>query len=127
MTRRLFGELELTIINIVKSKGTATVREVLETIGTKNSYTTIMTVMSRLVKKGELNREKVEQSYVYWIADPQPSKAHNLLKQMKNRIFDGNSFNMISFLIESEDLSSEDLKKMETMISKAIKEKHKPL
>ena len=53
-----FGELELSILQTVQKLGRATVRDVYASLGSEGSYTTVMTVMSRMADKGELMREK---------------------------------------------------------------------
>ncbi|MBM3208596.1 MAG: BlaI/MecI/CopY family transcriptional regulator, partial [Chlamydiae bacterium] len=66
MVKRIFGELELAILNIFQNNDSMrTVREVQQTLGREDKYTTVMTVMNRLVAKGELQREKVGHSYCY--------------------------------------------------------------
>ena len=49
--KRIFGELELAILQIFREKDRFTVREVLESLKGDDKYTSIMTVMNRLVEK----------------------------------------------------------------------------
>lgn len=57
---KLLGELELEVMEILWAQPRATVREVLEILmrQRKLAYTTVMTVMHRLVEKGLLIAEK---------------------------------------------------------------------
>ena len=116
MTRKhAFGELELAILNIVEASGRVTVGDVLEKLDGGNKYTTLMTVMSRLAEKGELEREKIGKSYEYWIK----KKSFSLSKRIKDIIFRGSSFEMVSYLLDSsDDINDEDLKRIENMIRK---------
>lgn len=59
------GDLEYKVYNVVCKKGKATVREIVEELGEKLAYTTIMTTCDRLAKKGVFNRTKCGKSYVY--------------------------------------------------------------
>lgn len=65
---KFLGELEKEIMEVVwKNKEPITVRFVLESI-TKNrkiAYTTVMTIMGRLVKKGYLKTEALGKAYIY--------------------------------------------------------------
>ncbi len=65
-SKKLFGELESEIMEILWEKDNASVRDVLEILPKKRkiAYTTVMTVMSRLYDKGLLARE-FEQSGAY--------------------------------------------------------------
>jgi len=116
--KRVFGELELAILRIVRSRNRVTVREVQEALEGKDHYTTVMTVMNRLVIKKELQRERVGRHYEYWAESSLPSLS--LLERLKQRIFGGRSVAMISHLIETnERLSQEDLEELERLIERA--------
>ncbi len=63
------GQLEQMVMDVVWHRGCATVRcvfnEVLEKRGGKIAYTTVMTTMDRLAKKGVLKRKKIGKAYEY--------------------------------------------------------------
>lgn len=63
----LLGDLERAIMDAVWSRRDATVRDVIGDLkGSRTSaYTTVMTVMNRLVKKGLLRRRQAGSSYRY--------------------------------------------------------------
>ena len=117
--KRIFGELELAILNVFqKNSSTCTVRDVLQALGREDKYTTIMTVMNRLVVKGELHRERDGQSYRYSL---QTKKArHSLFEKWRQKIFGGNSALMISYLLEScNDITEEELQQIEQLVDQA--------
>lgn len=119
MGKRIFGELELAILNIFqKDRSLRTVRDVLQALGREDKYTTIMTVMNRLVAKGELHREREGQCYRYSL---QAKKQRNsLFEKWRKKIFGGNSALMISYLLESgEDISEEELLQIQKLIDQA--------
>lgn len=64
---KILGPLELEVMKIIWSKNEATVQEVLIELNKQNNYayTTIMTIMNRLDKKGILTRNKVGKGYLY--------------------------------------------------------------
>jgi predicted transcriptional regulator len=59
------GTLERQVLDVVWRLGRASVRDVLTAIDHAVAYTTAMTVMDRLFKKGVLDRERVGRAYVY--------------------------------------------------------------
>ena len=65
--KKLLGELELAIMRVAWSRPSVTVRDVLSTVTKKRSlaYTTVMTIMGRLVEKGLLVAEKDGKTYRY--------------------------------------------------------------
>ncbi|MCC5832348.1 MAG: BlaI/MecI/CopY family transcriptional regulator [Chlamydiales bacterium] len=120
MKKRGFGDLEHSILNTLRSKGKRmSVREMQQALGDKDKYTTVMTVMGRLVKKKLLTRDRVGNRYEYWLVK---SDENSLFERFKSRLFGLKTVDMVSYLIdEAEDLSSEDLEKVEKMIQNAKK------
>jgi predicted transcriptional regulator len=116
MKKRIFGELELSILSILKQSGSGcNVRDVLQALKKEDKYTTVMTVMNRLVTKGELLRERNGQSYCYSIQTQKPRLS--LFEKWRQRIFDGKSAQMISYLLESDhEITDEELNKLEKII-----------
>lgn len=119
MGKRIFGELELAILNAFqRDSSLRTVRDVLEALGRDDKYTTIMTVMNRLVVKGELHREREGHSYHYFLKAKK--ERYSLFEKWRQKIFGGNSARMISYLLESgEDITEEELHQIEQFIDQA--------
>jgi predicted transcriptional regulator len=66
---RGFGELEAVVMDRVWScEGTSTVREVFEDLRQQReiAYTTVMSTMDNLYRKGWLARERNGKAYRYW-------------------------------------------------------------
>jgi predicted transcriptional regulator len=123
MSKRVFGELELAILQLFKGKKSGyTVKEILPLLGKEDKYTTVMTVMSRLASKGELSREKEGLAYRYFSKE---KKMHfTLLEKWKKKLFGGKTAPMISYLLgSSEKLSSEEILEIENLIKEAKKRK----
>lgn len=65
---KILGELESDVMEIIwQSKGPISVRTVTQNIQKKRqiAYTTVMTVMGRLVEKGLLKCKKEDKAYTY--------------------------------------------------------------
>ena len=81
---RSFGELEATIMDVLWSRGTPlTVREVLTTISNERdlAYTTVMTVMDNLHRKGFLRREPDGRAFRYEPTQLREEYAANLMRE----------------------------------------------
>jgi predicted transcriptional regulator len=66
------GPLEAELMNILWASGELSVRDVAEKLGRPLAYTTVMTTLDRLFKKGLLFRSKVDRAFVYrcrWTAE----------------------------------------------------------
>jgi len=114
MSKRKFGELELCIRTILQKKKKATVQDIVMEMP-DSSYTTIMTVMSRMALKKELLREKIGKQYIYWI-NPEISPS-SILSRIQQKLFGGKKASLVSYLLENdEELSAEELQKIEKLI-----------
>lgn len=125
MTRRSFGELELSILRILQSGERMTGKEVHHRLGENDKYNTVMTVMFRLTEKNLVARERVGAHYEYWILKPAKGKMSSILDQIKKKIFGINTTQLICHLIENaDDISAEDLKAVKMLVEKKTS-KHK--
>ena len=59
------GTLERSTLEEVWRQKEVNVRDVVRAFGDRFAYTTVMTTLDRLYKKGYLERKKVERAYVY--------------------------------------------------------------
>jgi predicted transcriptional regulator len=61
----MMGRLESTVMEILWACGQSNVHEMVARIDRPLAYTTVMTTLDRLYKKGLLDRRKVERAFVY--------------------------------------------------------------
>jgi len=61
----LLGPLEIRVMDVVWATGECNVRDVVEKLERRLAYTTVMTTLDRLYKKGFLDRHKDERAFVY--------------------------------------------------------------
>ena len=66
------------------------------------AYTTIMTVLERLVRKGRLRRRKSGRAFVYSPEASRDAMRRAAIRELVNGFFDGSEDELIRFLRESE-------------------------
>ena len=62
---QVLGHLELAVLNVLWEHGEKNVREVIDFISRPLAYTTVMTTLDRLYKKGLLERRKTDRAFFY--------------------------------------------------------------
>ena len=62
------------------------------------AYTTIMTVLDRLVRKGKLTRRKVGRAFVYSPEASRDTMRHAAVRELLDGYFDGSEADLLSFL-----------------------------
>ena len=111
-------DLELELMHAVWRRGTATVREVFEDLAARRkiAYTTVLTMMGILERKGHLKKKAGERAYVYTPARPQKQVVGGMIQDFVNRVFSGSSKPLLVHLIEDPDIAPEDLKEVERLL-----------
>jgi len=99
---------ELAIMKVVWRLGTATVRDVYETLRAQRriAYTTVMTMMSILEAKGYLRKERVKRAFLYRPARPERVVVTSMIREFVNRVFDGASRPLLVHLVKGRRLSA---------------------
>lgn len=106
MARKSAGELEMMVLKHLWEVGSATVLEVQRQVG--SAYTTILTVLQRLHKKGQVKRYREGRTHIY------SASGTSIIK----RLFRKKPTILIRHLLE-EDLTADDIAAMENLIKEA--------
>lgn len=94
-----------------------TVQEALQ--GEKGwAYTTVKTMMDRMVRKGLLKTEKIRNLYLYSSAVTRSQARKSEITRTLKRAFNGTFTPLMQFLIENDELSEEDYRHLEKLIEK---------
>lgn len=87
------------------------------------AYTTVKTMMDRMVKKGLLRTERIRKLYLYRSAITLAQAQRSEIMRTVKRAFDGALTPMMQFLIENEKLSDEEYRQLEQMLKNRKREK----
>lgn len=118
-------ESEWTILQKVWELEPCTAPTVQETLkGEKGwAYTTVKTMMDRMVKKGLLKTKKIRNLYLYSSAVTRSQARKSEIARTLQRAFDGTFTPMMQFLIENDQLSEEEYIDLEKLIRKRKRQK----
>ena len=87
------------------------------------AYTTVKTMMDRMVKKGLLRTRKIRNLYLYRSAITRAQAQRSEILRTVKRAFDGALTPMMQFLIENEKLSPDEYRQLERLIQNRKREK----
>ena len=95
-----------------------TVRDVLEVISKYRevAYTTIMTVMGNLARKGYLSHEKRGKKFIYRAERTATEVRSGLLRTLVQRAFEDSPLSLALTLVRQEALSPAELKELKEAI-----------
>jgi len=113
-------EQELEIMKVVWAKQTATVRDVYETLllQRKIAYTTVMTMMKILEKKGYLKKQLRDRAYLYRPTEPQTVVLRKMVREFIRHVFNGSAEPLLAHLVEDRSISEKELQELMRLVRK---------
>jgi predicted transcriptional regulator len=117
-------ELELQILKILWRDGPAPVREVRDALVPYKdlAYTSVMTIMNIMTRKGYLRRSKQDGRYIYSAKTAERTITRRMLSDLVDRVFDGSAAAVMVNLLEAHDLDSDELKQLRELINRKARE-----
>jgi predicted transcriptional regulator len=105
---------ELEIMKVVWDLGPCTVRDVYETLRTRRqiAYTTVMTMMRILERKGQLKVSRKDRAHVYRPARPRQRVLAEMVQEFVDRVFGGAAEPLVQHLVRDRHLTEDDLREI---------------
>ena len=101
-TRELPPRLELECLKALWNLGQANVRDVQTALARPLAYTTVMTVLDRLARRGCVERRKVGRGFVYSAILTRDSVRRVALDDLIHSLFDGSEESLRHYLAQTE-------------------------
>ena len=122
---RVLGDLELSIMEVLWEESPQAVRDVQRRVARgKLAYTTIMTTLDRLYKKGLLAREKDGIAFVYRPAIDREEYQRRVVEATVTPLLEQGSGGVLAAFVDiAADLSEDNLKQLEKLIAARRKRK----
>jgi predicted transcriptional regulator len=118
------GPLESQLLRLLWARGNATVRELLDTGEVAGAYTTVMTTLDRLYKKGVLNREPEGRAFRYSPRQSREEFKGAVVRRAIGELLGSAAGNPMSYLVEAV---SEHDRKLLDELETAIEQKRREL
>ncbi|MEM9997545.1 MAG: BlaI/MecI/CopY family transcriptional regulator [Bacteroidota bacterium] len=112
------GATEMQVLNLVWELGHATVADVHEQLLSERdvAYTTVMTVLKNLARKGYLRFEKDGLAYVYYPERRPEEVRGSLLAGFLDKVFRGDAAALVQSLVKAEHLSPTDRAEIQRLL-----------
>jgi BlaI family penicillinase repressor len=112
------SDAEWTVMRAVWNRAPASARDVLDEVGEETgwAYTTVKTLLSRLVEKGALSEGRQANVNIYEPRVTRDEARGSALRSLLDRAFDGTFGSLFQHLIKEERLSARDVRALERML-----------
>lgn len=108
-------------MNVLWSKGTATVGEITEALTGKKelAYSTVLTMMRILEQKGYVKHTRRERAFVYETLVDRNAARRSALRHLMSRFFDNSPEFLVLNVLEDEEIDAAELRRLRELISRA--------
>ena len=115
------SDLEMQILSVLWDNGPSTAREVLGKMpdGKKRAYTSILSVMQVMEKKGFLSHSNRGVAHVYRPVGSRNKIIKPYMRKVVNEIFAGRKADMIQALMSEASVSDEELAEIRAVLDNA--------
>lgn len=121
---KILGNFELEIMHVIWDRGKATVQEVKDDLSEVHpgAYSTFLTMMRRMERKGILEHEMHEdgRTYVYKPLISRGEVSESMFQDMYDRLFNGSSerlFSAINALFRNEKITPEEIQRLRKLVA----------
>lgn len=114
-------ELQLAVMKALWRIGEGTVGDVLAAMtseGRALAPTTVATLLQRLSKQGWVKHRKSGRQFLYRAKIDEKQAAQGVLQRLLKSFFHGKVSALTAHLVESEQISREDLEQMQALLNK---------
>ena len=113
-------EVELELMDVLWMKGSATVGEIVEALPEERlAYSSVLTMMRILEQKGYVSHEKESRAFVYRPLVDRQQAQKSVVGYLLKRFFNNSPELLVVNLLEHEDLSPAEVKRLKRMIGES--------
>jgi predicted transcriptional regulator len=114
-----FTPLELEIMQVLWSDGPATVAEVQPKLAGELAYTTVQTMLNVLLRKKRVARVQDGRAFRYRAVVSRERATGSALSDMVRRMFGGSSEALLMALVDTRQISAEELARVARRVAEA--------
>lgn len=110
--------VELELMDILWKIEQGTVRDVMAQLPAHRAlaYTSVSTILRILQEKKILLAEKIGRQHIYHPTLSKQTFASHSVKKIVNQVFSGNSVDLLSYLVNKNDLTMDDITEIQKLL-----------
>lgn len=116
MQSQKLHRLELEVMKVVWRLGKSTVNDVRDALKQSLAYTSVATTLSHLERKGFLTHDVDGRTYIYRPLIQENEVSKSMLGDLLERLFDGSAERLVNTLLETREISPEELERLRKSI-----------
>jgi BlaI family transcriptional regulator, penicillinase repressor len=112
-------EVELELLRVLWSKGSATVREVHEEIVHERAlgYTSVLKMLQIMTEKGLVQREESGKAHLYRATVSQEETQSQMLRDLSDRLFSGSAAQLAMHALSMQPANAQELEEVRKILA----------
>ena len=123
-SKQILTPLELEIMQVLWDGGPSTVAEVQPKLKADLAYTTVMTMLNVLLRKGKVKRMQDGRAFRYRAVVTRERATGSAVEDLLQRMFHGSPEAMLMSLVETKKITSRELQRLMRKVTEAEREQH---
>lgn len=116
---------EMDVMNVLWKLGSGTVSEVREELQDDLAYTTVLTILRTLEKKGHVGHEAEGRAHRYRALVDREEAREGAIRRMTRKLFAGSPELVMAHLLSEGGLTEEQLRRLRELVDRRLKEEKK--
>jgi BlaI family penicillinase repressor len=112
-------DAELAVLKALWDGGPATVRELMDRLGSEQAYTTVQTLVGRLVDKGHVRADRRDLAHVFVAATTREQLARQQVANVADSLLDGAVAPLVLGLVERGDFTAAEIARFRELLAAA--------
>jgi BlaI family penicillinase repressor len=119
------GRVQMKIMQVLWEKGRVSAREITETLNQSEpiAHSTVQTLLRKLEAKGAIEHDITERTFVFYPVVKEDKVKHVVTHDLMERVFGGSAAELVSYLLEHESVSREEIEQIRKLIDQQKKKK----
>ena len=123
---KTFTDKELEIMRVIWERGESTAKEIQEALPGERHYNSVLTIIRVLERKGHLTHRVEGKAHIYRAKAKQEKSQRRVLSHLIEQVFGGSAAAMVLHLVETGDLTEDDLSEVRAKIATRAAAKQNP-
>lgn len=112
----VLAQREAELMQVLWEQGPSTVAEVQQHLKARLAYTTVLTMLQKLEKKGYVRHREEGRAHRYGSAIRRDAAQRSALRDLAAKLFNGSTTLLLTHLVHDEALSAEDVQRIERLL-----------
>jgi BlaI family penicillinase repressor len=111
-------------MRVLWEEGGATARRITDVLSQSSpiAHSTVQTLLRKLEAKGAVAHEQNDRTFVFRALVAESEVTRSAAQDLLARVFQGSVSGLVAHLLESEEISPDEMKRLRTLVEKKSKE-----